>query len=162
MVGQRARLCAAAAHGGLLDLACGRGRHALLAASWELDVVALDRDARALRSFAAATVARVRADAELAAGLPFRPARFGAVLVSRFLFRPLVPRLVALLRPGGLLLYETFTKRQRELGQGPRNPSFLLDDGELPGLFPALAVEHYAEGLREGAWLASLAARKPA
>jgi len=167
---QRERLRATVSLGPCLDLACGRGRHALLAARAGLRVVALDRDASLLRKLASEARAErlaihaLRADAESPHGLPFPPACFGAVLVTRFLFRPLAPAIAALLAPGGLLVYETFTKRQRELGHGPTNPAFLLESGELPRLFPGLAVVESVEGLAgagaSGAWLAGLVARR--
>jgi SAM-dependent methyltransferase len=169
VVAQEPALRAAARHGFVLDLACGRGRHARLLASWGLRVVALDRDRAALAALAAEAHASrlgiepLRADAEAGCGLPFRPASFAAIVVTRFLFRPLAPALPALLRPGGLLVYETFTTRQRELGQGPRNPAFLLEPGELPRLFPELDLLTAREQRREGPfpeWVASLAARR--
>ncbi len=172
VVGQLDRLRSAAALGPVLDLACGRGRHARWLAAHGLRVVALDRDRAALRALAAEAEASalpiepVRADAEHAAGLPLRPACFGAIVVTRFLYRPLAPSLEALLRPAGLLLYETFTKKNRELGQVPANSSFLLDEGELPTLFPRLDVLCFEERFRPrpgGAgveWVASLSARK--
>lgn len=167
---QESALRASARHGPVLDLACGRGRHARLLAGWGLPVVALDRNRAALAALAAPAragglpIAPLGADAEARCGLPLRPAAFGAVLVTRFLFRPLAPALAALLRPGGLLVYETFTVHNRDLGQGPRNPSFLLEPGELPGLFPGLEVVASWEGLREEPtreWVASLTARRP-
>jgi len=170
VVAQAAALRAADRHGLVLDLACGRGRHARLLAGGGLRVVALDRNREPLAALAAEAraaglaIAALRADAEASHGLPFRPATFAAIVVTRFLFRPLAPVLSALLRPGGLLVYETFTSRQRELGQGPRNPAFLLEPGELPGLFPELEVLAFREALRERPgpeWVASLAARRP-
>jgi len=165
------RLRAAGALGPCLDLACGRGRHARLAAHAGLFVVALDRDAPALGAVAelaraeALAIAPLRADAESPLGLPLAPGRFGAVVVTRFLFRPLAPVIAALLAPGGILVYETFTRRQRELGSGPKSPAFLLEPGELPALFPQLEVCAYEESLRSGgagdAWLAGLVARRP-
>ena len=152
----------AARLGPVLDLACGEGRYALATAALGIPCVAMDRSAPALRSLAGRARPRalpawpVRADLETPHGIPARPGVFGAVLVFRFLYRPLAPAIADALRPGGLLLYETFTHRQRELGQGPVNPAFLLDEGELPRLFPGLEVLCYEEGL-----LASLAARKP-
>jgi hypothetical protein len=86
------------------------------------------------------------------------------VIVARFLFRPLLAALPELLAPGGLLVYETFTTRQRELGWGPTNPAFLLEEGELAAAFAALEVVAREEGLRESQrreWVASLAALKP-
>jgi hypothetical protein len=68
------------------------------------------------------------------------------VLVFCFLFRPLAPGIAELIAPGGLLMYETFTTRQRELGFGPRRDAFLLEPGELPGLFPQLDVLVFEEG----------------
>jgi SAM-dependent methyltransferase len=172
VVAQRERLRASAVLGPCLDLACGRGRHALFAARAGLRVVALDRDASLLRKLAAQSTAErlaihaLRADAESPRGLPFRPARFGAVLVTRFLFRALAPRIIEALAPGGLLVYETFTERQRELGHGPSNPAFLLESGELPRLFEGLDAIESVEGLVESgttrAWLAGLVARRPA
>lgn len=170
VLAQEAALRAAARHGPVLDLACGRGRHARLLAGWGLPVVALDRDRVALAELAAAAraggmpIAPLRADAEAPCGLPLRPERFSAVLVTRFLHRPLAPVLAALLRPGGLLVYETFTIHNRDLDRGPRNPAFLLEPGELPRLFPGLEVVASREGLRTGPcreWVASLAARRP-
>ena len=170
VVAQRERLLATRALGPCLDLACGRGRHALFAARAGLQVVALDRDASLLRKLAAQATAErlaihaLRADVEAPLGLPFPPARFGAVVVTRFLFRPLAPELAALLAPGGLLVYETFTERQRELGYGPRNAAFLLAPGELRRLFADLAVVESVEGLvgsgTSRAWLAGLVARQ--
>lgn len=170
VLAQEAALRETARHGQVLDLACGRGRHARLIAGWGLSVVALDRDREALAALAAAArggglpIAPLRADAEARGGLPLRPASFRAVLVTRFLFRPLAPALAALLEPGGLLIYETFTIHNRNLGQGPRNPAFLLESGELPRLFPGLVPVTAQEGLREvpfREWVASLAARRP-
>jgi SAM-dependent methyltransferase len=166
----------AAALGPVLDLACGRGRHALASArahrERRIRVVALDRDRHALTALASAaraeglagSVQPVRADLEGGAGLPLRAGSFGAVLVFRYLHRPIVAEIAALLRPGGILLYETFTSAQRALGRGPRNPAFLLEPGELPGLFPRLTVVSFEEGLfGDGApdALARLVATRP-
>lgn len=170
VVAALAELRATRALGPCLDLACGRGRHARLLAREGLRVVALDRDADSLRAIAgarsdSAPIAPVRADAEALSGLPFRNEAFGAVVVTRFLFRPLLAALPGLLAAGGLLVYETFTERQRELGQGPRNPAFLLAPGELERSLAPLRVLVAREELRDGgggdrAWLAGVVARR--
>jgi SAM-dependent methyltransferase len=170
-VDHAAALRAAARLGPVLELACGEGRHALAAAALGIPCIAMDRSPEALALLGRTSSERglpvhpVRADLETPHGIPARAGCFGAVLVFRFLHRPLAPAIAAALAPGGLLLYETFTFRQKELGYGPSNPAFLLDEGELPGLFPELEVLRYEEGLREAPrprHLASLAARKPA
>jgi SAM-dependent methyltransferase len=148
--------------GPLLDLACGAGRHALASAAAGIRTVALDRDAAALARLRAATRERaaaarerglaarihaLRADLEGGTAIPLRPGAFGAVLVFRYLHRPLADAIASLLRPGGLLVYETFTTAQRALGRGPRNPAFLLEPGELPVLFQGLRTLSFEEGL---------------
>jgi len=164
------RLREAAARGPVVDLACGRGRHALVVAEAGIAVLGIDRDPRALAALAGAARARalpvtaLRADLETPHGIPVRAGACGAILVFRFLFRPLAPAIAAALAPGGLLLYETFTIDQRSMAQGPRNPAFLLEPGELPRLCPALEVLGYSEAIREGPEpeaVASLCARRP-
>jgi SAM-dependent methyltransferase len=152
--------------GPVLDLACGYGRHSLAAAKLGLPVLAMDRNQEALRALqriAPPLVQCVRTDLEREAIIPVAPASCGAILVFRFLFRPLAPAIVRALRPGGLLLYETFTTHQRNLGQGPRNKAFLLEPNELPQLFVDLQRIDYEEVVSPGprpAALARLTARR--
>ena len=79
-----------------------------------------------------------------------KPGSCGAILVFRFLFRPLAPAISAALAPGGLLLYETFTVAQRALGSGPRRAEFLLEPGELRALFSDLEPLEHWEGRSDG------------
>ncbi|MCG8588712.1 MAG: class I SAM-dependent methyltransferase [Proteobacteria bacterium] len=161
----RDRVAHAAALGPVLDVASGRGRHAVPLARDGVPVVALDRRSEFLvelrRAAGPAAVATVRCDLEADASPPVAPSRWGAVLVFRYLHRPLCPALSELLCPGGLLLYETFLVDQAELEGGPRNPAFLLESGELPCLFPSLEIAAYHEGLHGGAATAQLLAQKP-
>ena len=170
-----AALRAAAALGPVVDLACGRGRHAAACSELQLPTVAVDRDDASLRALQHVTrgrgpaPCRVRADLEAECGIPIAEASCGAILIFRFLYRPIAPAVSDALEPGGLLLYETFTVDQLRLGWGPRNPAFLLEHGELPRLFPTLEVLAYEEGLqaeadpgaRAAAATARLAARRP-
>lgn len=161
----RERIVERGRSGVCLDLACGRGRHARLLAEWGLRVVGVDRNRELLRSLVGTSrVDVVAGDAEDDRGLPFEPATFAVVVVARFLNREHCQAWAELLAPGGLLVYETFRDRQRDLGRGPRNPAFLLDPGELPTLFPGLDPLDHWEGLREEPqreWVGSLLARRP-
>ena len=157
--------------GPVLDLACGRGRHARLLVERGLHVVALDRDHDALEALGEAVCGLpgcleiARADLEGAPPPALAAGTFGAVLVFRYLSRPLAPWIVERLAPGALLLYETFTRAQPALGWGPRRDAFLLAPGELRALFPALDELVYEEGLTDEpqpAQTARLLARKPA
>jgi len=157
--------------GPIVDLACGRGRHTLALAERGLPCVGLDRNAEPLRALAErATAARlparaIQADLETDAGLPLQAGRCAAVLVFRYLHRPLAGEIEGLLAPGGLLLYETFLVGQRDLGFGPRRSAFLLQPGELRDLFSSLEVLEYSEGVRDDVArpeaTARLAARRP-
>lgn len=170
LIEQRAMLRHAAQRGPVVELACGRGRIALAVAAWGLPVIGIDRNADFLRELearareASLRVTPVRGDLESGVGLPLAPASCGAILVFRYLHRPLCREIAEALRPGGLLLYETFTKHQRKLGYGPGNPDFLLDEAELPTLFGGLEVLASWEGVtrtERPAALARLAARRP-
>lgn len=148
----------------VLDVACGRGRHALYLARHGWTVHAIDRDRAALASLADHArrdrLAITFACIDLERGVPdLGVERYGTILVFNYLHRPLLPALIRALRPGGVLLYETFTRGQRERGH-PRNPAFLLDDGELGRLVSPLAVLRSREGDIEGRWIASVAAEK--
>ncbi|MBM4386041.1 MAG: class I SAM-dependent methyltransferase [Deltaproteobacteria bacterium] len=164
------RIAACARGRPVLDLACGRGRNAFALAGAGLRTIGLDRDAATLGELyvrareAGAQVSRVRADVEAGHALPFASASLGALLVFRFLFRPLASEITRVLAPGGVLVYETFTTAQRELGGGPRRAAFLLKPGELRTLFPQLRTLRAQEGVfaePQPTALARLVALKP-
>ncbi len=153
---QLTRIRAASRLGVVADLACGRGRHTLAAAAAGIPVIGIDRNQSFLTELREAATQReiavetLRADLENPAEVPLQSRRCGAVLVFRYLHRPLIPAIVRLLVPGGLLVYETFTVHQRRLGTGPRNLDYLLEPGELPELFSELKILVHWEGLSEG------------
>ena len=71
--------------------------------------------------------------------------RFDAVVVTNYLWRPLLPRIRDSLAPGGVLLYETFACGQDTVGK-PSRPDFLLQPGELLQAFSGLRVVAYEDG----------------
>jgi tellurite methyltransferase len=150
--------------GRVLDVACGRGRHALALAAAGFDVHGVDRDSDAV-GFLATVAERLGlpVHAEVidleAADVDLGAERYAAVLVFNYLHRPLMPAICRALEPGGVLFYETFTVGQAERGH-PKNPAFLLRDGELPGLVAPLVVERSREGDVAGRLIASVVARK--
>ena len=119
-----------AAGGAVLDLACGQGRHARYLAGLGYRVEAVDRDSASLAALAG--IARVTtrcADLE-GAPWPYAAGCFDGVVVTNYLHRPLLPELLAALRPQGVLIYETFALGNEKLGR-PSNPEFLLRPQEL-------------------------------
>jgi rhodanese-related sulfurtransferase len=148
-----------------LDVACGRGRHALLLAGAGFPVRAVDRDAGQVeRLNALARRLQLPLDAAVAdledGGADLGAEEWELVLVFNYLHRPLFPALVRALKPGGVLLCETYTKEQAKRGR-PTNPDHRLDPGELPRLVAPLDVLRQREGELEGRAIASIAARKP-
>ena len=128
-------------HGPVLDVACGGGRHARFFADRGLQVVAVDRDDQALPG----GIRFVKADLEDGRPWPFAGQRFGAVVVTNYLYRPLFPHLVESLDEGGVLIYETFMTGNESYGR-PSNPQFLLRPGELLQAFGELAVAGFEQG----------------
>lgn len=117
--------------GRALDVACGSGRHILAASHSGLVVTGIDRDISAARPLAGRPgVELIEMDLESGSPWPFEPAAFDAVIVANYLWRPLLPHIVAAVNHSGVLLYETFADGNERFGR-PSNPDFLLQPGEL-------------------------------
>ena len=156
--------------GDVLDVASGTGRNALFLAAKGWRVHAVDRDPdrlRALRLGAASMAGGAVAPpvittecVDLEAGpVSFGTARYNAVIVFNYLHRPLMPAVVEAVADGGVLIYETFTVRQADRGR-PRNPAFLLKEGELQALVAPLRVVRSREGEFDGKFVASVVAMR--
>jgi SAM-dependent methyltransferase len=116
--------------GRVLDLACGGGRHARFLASRGHAVEAVDVDAAALAGLQGiAGIATRQADLE-GGPWPYFGQSFSAIVVSNYLFRPLLPHLLGALGEDGVLIYETFMVGNERFGK-PANPAYLLRSGEL-------------------------------
>lgn len=128
--------------GSVLDVACGHGRHTRYFLERGHPVVAVDIDPSALRPQPGLEI--IEADLE-GAPWPLPGHTFAGVVVTNYMHRPLMPRLMESLAPGGVLLYATFGQGNERLGR-PRNPDFLLAPGELLQAFPGLQVVAYEQG----------------
>jgi SAM-dependent methyltransferase len=114
----------------VLDVACGRGRHARFFAARGCHVVAVDRDVAAIAMLdGVAGVRSVVADLE-SGPWPFGADSFDAVVVTNYLHRALFAPLMRAVRRDGVLLYETFAAGNEAYGR-PSNPDFLLAQDEL-------------------------------
>ena len=112
----------------VLDVACGGGRHMRWFAQRGHPVTGVDRDPAAIEAVRELGEA-VLADIENGQW-PFPDRRFGAVVVTNYLWRPLLATLLESVAEGGVLIYETFAAGNETVGR-PSRPDFLLQPGEL-------------------------------
>lgn len=148
--------------GRALDIAGGVGRHAVYLAErgWlvtlmDISDVALkqarrhaeERDVHILAEQIDLTEAQLPASA------------FDLILGFFYLERSLLPQIADALRPGGILIYKTYTREQLKMVGGPTHPMHLLEPNELQGAFSQLRILHYVETIEDKA-VAELVARK--
>lgn len=134
----------------VLDVACGSGRHLQWFAALGHHVTGIDRNIDQTR--------QCLPGAELVcADMENRPwplvvddqvRTFGAVVVTNYLWRPLMPMLLASVAPGGVLLYETFASGNERFGR-PSRADFLLQPGELLRTCASLQVVAFENGFVE-------------
>ena len=149
-----------------LDLACGAGRDAVYLAMQGFDVDAFDILPDALdrcRDLARRNGVTVNTDVRDVENAPnLGDGVYDLICVFNFLYRPLMPSIVAATRPGGLVIYETFLAGQRERFGKPKSDDKILKLNELPTYFERWETLIYREGFTNPRRLAaSLIARKP-
>src|SRR3954447_6523815 len=149
--------------GEALDVAGGLGRHAIWLAElrWkvtcvDISEVAFEKSQKKAEERGVAVDFLVR---DLNTWSPDRK-KYDLVLVFYYLQRDLFSYLEASLKPGGLLIYKTYTAEQLNYEEGPRNPQHLLKQNELLHAFPGLRTLFYRESVSEKA-VAELVAVKP-
>lgn len=142
-----ARFIGGIAQGGrVLDVASGGGRHSRLARAAGHHVTGIDRDHGKARDLAGDPMVRqITADLEEGSPLPVAGERFDGVIVTNYLWRPILADIVGVVASDGVLIYETFALGQERYGR-PSNPDFLLRPGELLNVIGqdlvAIAYEH--------------------
>jgi tellurite methyltransferase len=129
------------------DIAMGNGRDALFLSEKGFFVTGLDSSIEAI-NITRETMAQKKLIVHPVLGdartLPYREGTFDCVLVFYFLEREIMDEMRGLLKRGGIFIYETFLKRQNNVDR-PRNPDYLLDDGELIGYFKGFELMFYEE-----------------
>ena len=153
--------------GPVLDLACGKGQNGLFLAGLGLQVVLADRNPELLgKAMKAAEGKGLQVtfwEVDLETGQnPLKEDQYRAIVVFRYLHRPLIPFIKKAIKPGGILIYETYTSQQILYGR-PYNPDHLLEPAELFNWFKDWEVIHYFEGILEHPRrsIAQLVCRKP-
>jgi len=116
--------------GQVLDLACGGGRHTRLLADRNYPVFAVDRNNEAISGLINLPGVETACLNLEEANWPLAGRQFAGIVVTNYLWRPRLEDTLALLAPGGVLIYETFMIGNEAFGR-PSNPEFLLQPGEL-------------------------------
>lgn len=132
-----------------MDIACGAGRDMVYLAQqgWKMTGVDYSVDAlqrvATLADYSGVTVETRQLDLERGGEL-FADGEWGhfdLITVGRYLHRPLFPTIKRLLKPGGVVLYQTFMQGCEDTAIGrPRNPNFLLKPGELAEIFEGATI----------------------
>jgi len=141
----------------VLDLACGGGRNGLFCLKNDIPVIFADIKEQALsdiqqvinndkKTFDIHSSSFWQVDLEQDDVVPFFENSYRSILVFRYLHRPLFEQLKSAIMPNGLIVYETFTEQQANIGR-PKNPDFLLKNGELAGYFSGWEILHSFEGV---------------
>ncbi len=135
--------------GTVLDVACGQGRHAWWFYKQKHPLALVDRGQAAIDSIAIPADACEKVVADIEAGpWPFTGRQFDAVVVTNYLWRPLMPTLLDSLAPGGVLIYETFAQGNETVGK-PSRPDFLLRPGELLEVCSGLRIVAFEDGYQD-------------
>ena len=129
-----------------LDVACGSGRHARWLLDRGLVVTGIDRDHGPVGDLIGRPILTlIEADLECGAPAPWGDSVFDVVVVTNYLWRPILPAIVGAVSKSGMLVYETFAAGNAAFGR-PSNPDFLLQPGELlaaiEGRLTPVAYEH--------------------
>jgi len=154
--------------GTALDVAGGVGRHTLWLAErgWKIKLmdvsdVGIEFARKNIPTeYTSGTAAAVQLEVvNLEACRDLGEEQYDLILVFFYLQRELFPALVSALKPGGFLLYKTYTVEQRQFQGGPSHPMHLLRHSELLDAFASLRILHYHESIHQKG-VAELAGRK--
>lgn len=150
-------------HGGSgLDLAGGAGRHAIWLAEqgWKVTLIDIsETGVEQARQNAGPLRSQIRFAVDDLTHFQASQTQFDLVTVFFYLERNIFSEIVKAIKPGGLLIFKTHTVAQVHLPGGPKNPTHLLQPGELLKLASGLDVLHYKEEVAKKA-TAELVARK--
>lgn len=137
--------------GCILDVACGGGRHLRLALELGYTVMGIDRDLSRLDDIAERKdVGLVEADLETGRDFPLKSMSYDGVIVTNYLWRPILSDIIGCVADDGVLIYETFALGHERHGK-PSNPEFLLKNNELvEAVSPKLVVVAFEHGKRQG------------
>jgi tellurite methyltransferase len=159
------RFLAGTTPGRALDVAGGAGRHSLWLAQrgWQVDLLDVSdvgaAMAREKADAAGVTIHTEVLDLGEAAGVDLGFQQYDLIVIFFYLRRRLFPAISSALKPGGCLVYKTYTIAQLQFDKGPRDAEFLLDPDELRQAFSQMEILHYREAVVGGKAVVELVGR---
>ena len=119
----------------LLDFASGNGRNCIPLLKKNIFVTAIDKDQNKLNKYKKLNnINTICFDLETEQEWPLARENYDIIIVVNYLYRPKIKKLINLLKKDGFLFYETFSIGNEKYGS-PKNPNFLLKNGELLNIF---------------------------
>ena len=151
--------------GKALDIAMGEGRNAVFLAKNGFTVDGCDISEIAIKKaldLAKENNVKVRAFVADLETYKLPQNTYDVIVCFYYLQRDLVPQMKEALKPGGMIIYETYTIENGERGfEGPKNKDYLLKPNELLDLFKDFKIIYYRElVLNNKKAIASLIAKK--
>ncbi|MDH5764650.1 MAG: methyltransferase domain-containing protein [Gammaproteobacteria bacterium] len=133
--------------GQALDYACGLGANGIWLANkgyhvsaWDSSKVAISK----LSQYAEQNNLSIDAEVRDLEAVTVMQDKFDLVVVSFFLHRPTLNFISDMIKPGGLLFYQTFSGENNN-GRGPSNPAFRLKRHELLEVYNNMELVFYRE-----------------
>jgi 2-polyprenyl-3-methyl-5-hydroxy-6-metoxy-1,4-benzoquinol methylase len=138
--------------GKVLDVAMGTGANSVFLALKGFEVEGVDISAEAINTaleLAHQSGVNIKTRvADLENNYRIRKNSYDVIICFKYLQRALIQQMKDGLRPGGLVVYETFIVDQTRFGK-PKNPDHLLKHNELLDLFCDFRCLRYREGIFE-------------
>lgn len=152
--------------GTVLDMGMGEGRNAVFLAQKGYKVTGVDLSSVAVKkSYLLAQEFGVKIKGVVASLKDYKiaPGSFDAIICFYWVDRSMVEKIKTWLKPGGVLIYEGYTLKERERDPAKRSDPSLdnyLKEQELLRLFPGMRVLKYEEPLHEKEFRSSIILKK--
>lgn len=150
--------------GTVLDMGMGEGRNAVFLAQKGFKVTGVDISSVAIKKahlLAKEYGVKIKTIAASMKDYSIAPSTFDAIICFYYVDRDLIEKIKTWLRPGGILIYEAFTLRQRIHPAQRHDPEdYFLKDQELLSAFKGMRILKYEEPLHEKEFRASIILQK--
>ena len=148
----------------VLDMGMGEGRNAVFLAQKGHMVTGVDISSVAIKkSYMLAKEFGVKIKGVVASLESYKIPKesFDAVICFYYVDRKLIKKMMSWLKPGGVLFYEAFTLKQRDIKGHRKDPiSYYLKEQELLSMFTGMRVLKYEEPTHEKKYRASIILQK--